>query len=83
MADYGQGGEARSYGTVSTVSINAARLESATKQKIETRLLRTRDEGASRRERNAGAGTQTRRMCANNLSALAAFGIAGGNRVGL
>ncbi len=74
---------ARSFGNESTTNIDAAKAKDLQLKQIKALINRIQTEKNLLDKRNHGAGTQTRKMCANNLNALAVFaGSGGGTTVG-
>lgn len=71
---------AKGYGNESSVNIDSAKVQDRQLKQIKALIQRIKTEQNLIDSRNHGAGTQTRKICANNLSALAIFAGSGGGR---
>jgi len=78
MSNFNKG--AKGYGNESSVNIDSAKVKDRELKQIKALLNRIKTEKQAMDSRNHGAGTQTRKVCANNLNSLAVFGTSGGGR---
>jgi len=71
---------AKGYGNESSVNIDSAKVRDRQLKQINALINRIKTEKQGIDSRNHGAGTQIRKVCANNLNSLAVFGVSGGGR---
>jgi len=78
LSNSGKG--AKGYGNESSVNIDSAKVQDRQIKQIKALIQRIKTEQNLIDSRNHGAGTQTRKICANNLNSLAVFAGSGGGR---